>query len=69
MTKDQMLRRAEECRVSAEAAEHLEAKQALLEVADTWERLPLRRSIAEIEIGIAEASGATSTHGNGRQTP
>jgi hypothetical protein len=69
MTKDDMLRRAEECRLTAETAEHLETKRTLLEVAQTWERLALRRSIAEIEIGIAVASGPTTTHDNRRQTP
>jgi hypothetical protein len=53
MTADEMLRRANECRVRAQAAKEPGSKATYTELAKTWERLALRRSLAEIELGYA----------------
>jgi hypothetical protein len=62
MTKDEMLRRAEECRRLADVARQLENKQTLVDMAETWERLALRRHLAEIQIGLSNAAQDNSRH-------
>ncbi len=51
MTNDEMLRRATACRVLAEAAKHRGAQHLFVDLAETWERLALRRPLSEIELG------------------
>jgi hypothetical protein len=51
MTNDEMLRQATECRVLAEAVKHRGAQNLFVDLAETWERLALRRSLSEIAPG------------------
>ena len=56
MTTDDMLRRAAECLVLAKAAQHLDARLVLLEVAQTWVNLARQADATEITNGaIADA--------------